>query len=248
MMCQTIQQSQKTPAYENLLVEENHKLLYCPSGKIASTNWRKVLLVLRGTYRNISDIGRTGKGVYKHQYKTLISYPPSTREELLRTYTKFTFSRHPFSRVLSAYRNKLVSANSELVPKYKEAISKANNFTVVKNRLSFKDFVKYLLSVNPSRYNSHWNLIYHRCTPCAIDYDIIGNFETLNEDAMYILKTIYADNITVFPSYAGHRTNSSSTDTLREFYSQISKEDRYALYRKYEMDFQLFDYDADMYL
>nr|XP_006817747.1 PREDICTED: carbohydrate sulfotransferase 11-like [Saccoglossus kowalevskii] len=245
MMCQQYPElSAERVKYNNLLVDDNYNILYCPAAKVASTNWRKVFLVLRGTFKNVSEIPGN-RLVYRLNYPHLDSYTKSEIELRMRTYTKFMFTRHPIPKLLSAYINKLGdSPQWVLLKKIRPWMTVVDKINYASNKLSFSDFVNHILKTDSNQLNEHWGLITNQCNPCNIDYDILGKFETLNEDSEGVLKAINASNIVDFSSYAPHRTNSSSIDVLVKYYSQLSKQQIEGLYSKYEIDFRLFDYNA----
>lgn len=43
----------------------------------------------------------------EHGYRYLSEWPPNEQVEMIKTYYKFMFARHPFERLLSAYRDKV---------------------------------------------------------------------------------------------------------------------------------------------
>ena len=56
------------------------------------------------------------------------------------------------------------------------------------NNVTFTEFLTYLLSDgNPMIRDGHWKQVANLCCPCAFDFDFIGHFETLQEDADYLL-------------------------------------------------------------
>lgn len=76
--------------------------------QVACTNWKRVLMVLtnRSNTTNLSQIPAS----LAHANGTLTKLPDLTIEEAkysLLKYTSFLMVRHPFERILSAYRNKL---------------------------------------------------------------------------------------------------------------------------------------------
>ncbi|XP_006817748.1 carbohydrate sulfotransferase 11-like [Saccoglossus kowalevskii] len=238
MICQQYPElSAERVKYNNLLVDDNYSIFYCPTAKVASTNWRKVLLVLRGTFTNVSEI-LSNRVVYQSNHPNLGSYTKTEIEIRMRTYTKFMFSRHPIHKLLSAYLDKLGDSPQWVF------LKKIRPWMTEVDKISFSDFVNYILKTDSNQLNKHWGLIKNKCNPCNIDFDILGKFETLSEDSKGILNAISASEIVDFPSYATHRTSSASLDVLAKYYSQLSKQQTERLYSKYETDFRLFDYNA----
>ncbi|XP_077981470.1 carbohydrate sulfotransferase 11-like [Glandiceps talaboti] len=229
-----------------LLVDDEYRILYCPVAKTGTSNWRRVLLVLRHTFQNVIDIG---PGVaYRYRYKSLASYSQKQKLFRLQNYTKFMFVRHPFTRLLSAFRDKFVETPTEMFrKKYVPIAKKILNLRSPGDNLTFSQFVQYLLKIPPQTYNRHWRPMHYLCQPCAINYDVIGKFETLNMDTEYTLAKIGAEEIE-FPNIIPHKTNSSSVDAMMEYYSQLTHEEIEKLYKTYQLDFEMFGYDVPDYL
>ncbi|XP_071478895.1 carbohydrate sulfotransferase 14-like [Diadema antillarum] len=88
---------------------------------------------------------------------------------------------------------------------------------------SFTEFVQFYTS--SSEKNAHWREINEMCSPCLMHYDFIGLFETLREDAAFLVDAL---NETA-PSTGGllHKqrvTNSSQEKSLRKSYSRLPRE------------------------
>uniref|UniRef100_A0A7M4FL70 Carbohydrate sulfotransferase n=1 Tax=Crocodylus porosus TaxID=8502 RepID=A0A7M4FL70_CROPO len=94
-------------AYQ-IFVEHKHKLIYCEVPKVGCTNWKRIIFLLQ---MNLSRDASEIKHDYihtSHLLKRLSSYPSDKQEELLNSYTKVMFTRHPLERLVSAYRDKLL--------------------------------------------------------------------------------------------------------------------------------------------
>ena len=56
---------------------------------------------------DVEDIGNPHGKKGKNGYRYLSEWPPEKQVEMIKTYYKFMFARHPFERLLSAYRDKV---------------------------------------------------------------------------------------------------------------------------------------------
>lgn len=179
------------------------------------------------------------------------------QERVLGEYTKFIVVRHPFERLLSAYRNKLESDQGSALY-FHQRIGKqiirsfrpnaSNESLQLGNDVTFTEFVQYLLTPEMSMsyqannsYNEHWEPISSLCNPCLVKYNIIGKYETLIDDSGLVLKTLGVDWVT-FP--AGQRT-SGTGEKLRRYYDQLPIGMIRSLYKVYEKDFKFFGYNLD---
>ena len=72
-----------------------------------------------------------------------------------------------------------------------------------------------------------------------MDYDFIGHFENLAEEAPQLLKIIGVDGYVTFPEYRTFKTKPH----VSGYYSQLTKDEIFRLGRLFELDFKLFGYD-----
>ncbi|XP_030850431.1 carbohydrate sulfotransferase 11-like isoform X1 [Strongylocentrotus purpuratus] len=256
---------------EQLIVNEEHRIIYCNVPKVACTNWKTVFLELGGfAHLNTSGkyhLGPNAKGRlyldYLHQYNI------SQRRFMLQNYTKFVFVRHPFTRILSAFRNKLApnisfffrhgDEKEQWVSKYGKQIIKSYRGNSEARRVSsnwkqeydltFSEFIRFLVDADTDSYNKHWSDIYSMCLPCDIDYDIIGKYETINEDADFVLRLANIDPDITFPKpNLSSMTNSSDPTLADKFYRDVPRSLVYKLAMLYAADFNLFGYHVDPYI
>ena len=82
--------------------------------------------------------------------------------------TSFVITRHPFTRLVSAYRNKFQSdtrIEESFIRAYKRNICVAarGGWNEGDPDPSFAEFVKYLIKTKVEQYDEHWQLISRRC-------------------------------------------------------------------------------------
>ena len=191
----------------NVVVSEKHKLLWCVVPKVGSSQWKHVMGKLEGLDHIPRDILlRSGA------FKFYSSYPPEKRQEMLKTYRKFMFVRHPFERLLSAYLEKFEGHQPAFVRHYGRLIIKAARPNASDYALktgegsTLAEFAKYVTMIPPGKFNIHWRPMHLVCHVCQIPYDYFGHFETFQEDADYILNQTAVDHLVRFPSFRGSKT------------------------------------------
>ena len=237
----------------NVIVDDKNQLLYCFIPKIACTSWKMVFLQLNGYLKP----GKTLPQYFVNRpglkrLRSLQEYKLPQRRYILGHYKKFMFTRNPYSRVLSVYRNKLEPESTfDRANKWQNTVGKvimskfqdkSTSAAARNSSLTFPKFISYLLD-SSSPDNRHWKSVYESCFPCDVKYNVIGKFETLERDANYILKLIGRDQDVLFPkAEKSSPTNSSKLLILKDYFSKVPSFDMKKLYAKYLFDFQLFGY------
>ncbi|XP_047245078.1 carbohydrate sulfotransferase 11 isoform X1 [Girardinichthys multiradiatus] len=242
---------------KHLVVDEDHELIYCYVPKVACTNWKRVMMVLtgRGKYSDPMEIPSNQAHVPSN-LKTLNQYSIAEINHRLKNYFKFLFVREPFERLVSAYRNKFtLKYNSSFHKRFGTRIIRRYRKNATQDALingadvKFKEFIDYLVDPATQRdgpLNEHWQTVYQLCHPCHIHYDMVGKYETLEEDANYILQLVGVGDSLHFPSYA---KSTRTTDAMTaQFFSNISTQQQVQLYKLYKMDFLMFNYSIPSYL
>ncbi|XP_030632955.1 carbohydrate sulfotransferase 11-like isoform X2 [Chanos chanos] len=244
---------------KHLIVDDRHGLLYCYVPKVACTNWKRVLMVLTGQaggqHRDPLQIPANEAHI-PGNLRTLSEYSTAEINQRLRTYLKFLFVREPFERLVSAYRNKFTrSYNTAFHKRYGTKIIRRHRPEPRPEALergddvSFAEFVYYLVDPSTQReepFNEHWERVHSLCHPCLIHYDVIGKYETLEEDSSYVLKLAGVDGEVTFPASA--KSTRTTGDMAATFFKDISPAYQKKLYSLYRMDFLLFNYSTPAYL
>ncbi|KAM9335590.1 carbohydrate sulfotransferase 12-like [Symphorus nematophorus] len=238
----------------NLIVDDNHGIIYCYIPKVACTNWKRVMFVLNQSEAYDDPMSIPGDLVHgKNQLTHLNSFPRTEMKAKLKHYTKFLFVRHPFVRLISAYRDKFMKHNEYFYQNFARDIlhlygnqsdppKTVDEAFASSVRPSFYNFIQYLLDPQTEKkqpFEPHWRQMTRLCHPCLIQYDFIGHQETLQEDAEELLKLLkLAGDIKFPPSYE----NMTSADSVLDWYGRVPLEDRRKLYKLYKRDFSLFGY------
>lgn len=164
---------------------------------------------------------------------------------MLDTYQTFFFVREPFERLLSAYRDKFVGKTTHFYQEVEKNIVREVRGDAPRmeestgGRPSFDDFTSYIDRLsNSSLWDMHWRPSHQTCYPCAVNYDYVGYFDTIKEDADYILKKLGLDKEVEFPSF-----KSGTSKLLEAHYSQIPLDRIIRLAEIYREDFEMFGFN-----
>lgn len=216
----------------NIIVHEKLKILYCYIPKASCTQWKTFIASLDGAEPKLSIHDR------KH-FKFLHVYPRNDVDRMLKTYFKFVFVREPLERLLSAYLDKFHSGQTYYPNLYGRGIIKRYRpgGNPEHKNVTFDEFLNFVTNLGKSYWDEHWQTYDKLCHPCAIQYDFIGRFENLKEEASFVLSSIKS-NVS-FP----HVRPSSTSSKLSRYYSQISRELLDRVRQIYSGDSEMFGYD-----
>lgn len=240
---------------DHFIVDDTHELIYCFVPKVACTNWKRILLTLQKS--DVKDpLAISGNETHKaNAFKLLSQYSLDEVKHKLQNYWKFFFSRHPYERVLSAYRNKLEESyvdyfrlhfGTEIVKKFRdnpspESIEKGHD-------VRFEEFIQYITSLDvkdwKKAFNEHWRPVFDLCFPCHIGYDFVGRYGTLESDASYILEKTGVSKYVKFPTRKQSYSKLPTRDVMQTYYRNISTSHHKKLFEIYKEDFTLFEYET----
>ncbi|XP_035503973.1 carbohydrate sulfotransferase 14 [Scophthalmus maximus] len=234
---------QRKTLLQHILVNDEHRFLYCYVPKVACSNWKRVLKVLNGALESV-DVNV--KMDHRSDLLFLSSLKPEEIRYRLKHYFKFMFVREPMERLLSAYRNKFGEIDSykkkygvEIVKRYRKG--RANDPSVKGDDVTFAEFIRYLLDEDVERMNEHWMPVYNLCQPCAVSYNFIGSYERLESDAEFVLQRIGAPAYVHFPERQTWY-KPVTTETLHYYLCSLPQKLLRELLPKYILDFSLFTY------
>ena len=240
----------------NLFYNDYSKLIFCSVPKVASTNWKRIIHTLQGRLQHPKDDLDGGALVHDGipRLKKLSKYENISRK---KKYFSFLFTRHPFERVFSAYRDKIQSGKDIfLYKKYNRII-----FRLFRNEefnqnsshpATLTEFIRYIIRKYESGFafkmNRHWRPVTFLCSVCKMNYTVIGKMETIASDSRLVTDYIFTQtglNLTL-PERRRHKNKSSTL--LMKALKNVPRTLIKKLYSVYESDFDAFGYTIDKFI
>ena len=158
-----------TIAQKTILIDEKHRFLYCSVPKVASTTWKKLLVLLNsnGTFQNPSDISDSDindSNLASKYLKSLSDFKneDKKKQEILQNYTKIMWVRDPLERLVSAWRSKFTKENrfySKVFGSYIIGRYRRNATALEINRgfpISLTEFFRYVQEEGKHHSDTHW--------------------------------------------------------------------------------------------
>ena len=211
-----------------LISETTNNYLLCEIPKAGTTNWKKIILKanLPDIYgqKKLKDIIRPHAQLYGGDnpndpaYKEGYHYLFDTKGlsnvyKLFSNSRKVIFTRHPFDRLLSAFRDKVLPhvLENQLYSNIVKTLKRANKKSELHKLAAgaFHEFVEYLIlsqrvkngefsgygkmqnavfaDPNTGARTRHWSSMSEICSVCSIKWDFIGKLETFEDDFSTLL-------------------------------------------------------------
>ena len=257
--CATINSSVNTKLSKVVLshinVNDKHKFLFCRIPKIGTTNWKRVLLYLMSDEKDLEVFSIKSNLIHQNsiyakkiQATALTRYSKKQIDFRLKTYQKIIFVRHPLDRLFSAYRNKLTTSTEEnkatffqwygtkIIRQYRE--NATNESLAHGNDVKFEEFLRYVAET--SKLDEHWDTYSNLCAPCQVHYDFIGKYETMMEDANFLLDDWGVNQIRFPQSY---RTLEKESLAFQKAIRSVPLQTLDKIRQRYDDDFKTFNYD-----
>ncbi|MEO1437295.1 MAG: sulfotransferase family protein, partial [Bacteroidota bacterium] len=146
---------------------------------------------------------------------------------------KFCLVRNPYTRLLSAYLDKIAQQKPQ-IHSIKIGLGRAEDDP---RAVSFSEFIDTVIQQAVPEMDHHWRRQYEHTYQATIDYDFIGRFEQFEQDFLHILDRLQIDKRQYYQPEQRHATNASAL--LQEYYTEALAE---KVYQKYQIDFEYFGY------
>jgi hypothetical protein len=151
-------------------------------------------------------------------------------------YYRFSFVRNPYTRVLSAFLDRL-GPNNPIRHRYMRKLGLPADAD-----LSFMEFLKIISESNPRRHNKHWMPLTLVMQIGKINYDFIGRFENFTGDFNHVLTKVYNSSYNDKRHRRAHHAVNAG-DKIRE---TIRSNEKALIDKIYEQDFNNFNYSKDL--
>ena len=215
---------------------KKHKFVFVETPKVACSTIKRVLQFIEVD----GDKSKLPKDVHDRKNSPLLN-PINIGvdlDELMSgdTYFRFCFVRNPFSRILSAYLDKVVENEWErnrLLP----TLGFAKDA-----KISLLQFLKAIRQTPHIHKDIHWTPQSYLLQKHKLNYHFIGRFENFAAGFRQVIKKIQPDaDDNLFKIRADHH----KTDASSKIAEYISPAERDLILEIFENDFEVFRYSID---
>ncbi|XP_069180480.1 carbohydrate sulfotransferase 10 isoform X2 [Procambarus clarkii] len=268
-----------TRQYINLVwdVSRTPPLVYCPIYKVASTTWMVYFLRLAHVNDNNAALHK-----YKSRSRDRKKYMPrfggghrrvfeeykapktaQKKSEVFRQSLRFIVVRHPFARLLSAYRDKIENPKPKPFVPYFLDLQRAimlkyrvANTNVNSTSPTFSEFVNYVIDSTENLKTAKqwyeevvcWTPYWVQCGVCSSDYQLVIKLETMVADEQFLAHVADLKEIQNVHEWRNLKRDQASTAVLPDYFKSLTKRQIWLLYDRFKLDFDLFGYSIDEYL
>lgn len=238
---ETVKQHKKLSDFENNTnISLRNRYAYFAVDKVANSSIKNALFSIE-----YAPVGKKPVTLYDERSSPLLS-PYQLPDDLVRevlnsgNFFRFSFVRNPYSRLLSCYLDRILTASSK--PRRQLNAYMQRRREPIDN-VSFKQFIRNICEQQSIQQNSHWRVQADDILFDLVDFDFIGKFESLWSDMAVASQRIWGE---VRPEMANHGVNKSpqatnAGDKLRQYYDRELAE---MVADRYRRDFEAFGYDT----
>ena len=219
-------------------ISPRYHYVYMATPKVACSFIKGCLQRLELGDRTFS---RPGEDVHVRSYSPLLSPIQIGSFAKVRAdsrFFKFCFIRNPFTRVLSAYLDKIVRNKPQKVSVLR---SLGKDESALNEPISFEQFVLALERQSSDKIDPHWCPQVRHLRVRRLRYDFVGHFESVDRDICYVGERIGVDLRPFLLCDYEHQTG--ATWRLKQYYTTALIE---RVRRLYEADLDYFGYSFDI--
>ena len=261
-LCSTWNETFVSPnTFKFLLLDVKHKVIYAEIPKVASSNWLHVMINMTNMV-HVDFVNRTNNkfNFLSRRFLNAIGlrymkrmFVKEAESTLKMNIYKFVFVRHPFERLVSAFKSKINPGN--IVHRHRDGAAILRMFRpdapFIRHGkgVKFHEFVRWILHLDRTHQHldEHWCPYYRLCHACQVHYDFIGKYETLDTDAAEVMRQAYNVTNFTFPNETKQHKTGVGGSVTAAYFKGVSPEDKHKLKDLYRYDFELFGYNPDLY-
>ena len=235
----------------HVFVDDKHKLFFCALPKAGVTSWKTMLMELASSVRNIKIYPHSKKNLIKYGITTLNgAYTSRNFTQKYKNYHKILAVRHPFTRLVSAYKDKIAddvdNRNSKtymhMVDAYRSNDTNALP-PVHAMKPTWEEFARFVSSMKANEGNRHWMKYNELCLPCVINYDTIAKLETQEHDVHEFMSRVQAEDTLSLKHR--HSSVGNGSKTTLQYIQELPNDIIESLKDHFKEDMAMFGYDLD---
>jgi hypothetical protein len=226
----------------NTNISLSNNYVYFAVDKVANSSIKNSLFEIE-----YAPVGKKALTLYDERCSPLLSpyqLPPTLLREVLNSgnYFRFAFVRNPYSRLLSCYLDRILTASSKPRRQLNALLKRHGE---VPDNVSFEQFIRAICQQASNLQNSHWRVQTDDILYGLVDFDFIGKFENLWPDMAVVSSRIWGD---LRPEMANKDVNKSPRATnaagkMRDYYTA---ELAGLVAERFASDFEAFGYEKDI--
>ncbi|HKM61248.1 MAG TPA: sulfotransferase family protein [Acidisphaera sp.] len=218
------------------------RYLYQPIPKCACTTIKTLLLQVEGLPVDTNVWRRHQKEYNRFPGTNHLTIPQQLDLYEGRTDTfKFVFVRNPYSRLASAYCDKiLLNPAAYLIRKIRK--SARNQGVAVSDPITFEQFISVVSRQSLAEMDPHCRPQYHEGRFALVRYDFVGRTEAMHRDLVYAFERIRASEAIIARVTERHNVAGSSVG----LWEKVTPEVRRLFLTAYEIDFDILQYPRSL--
>ncbi|ELT99273.1 hypothetical protein CAPTEDRAFT_208643 [Capitella teleta] len=211
----------------HFFADEKHRIMICALPKTGCTSWKNFLMKLATGLDKSLGPSHNEENLIKHGITTV---KRGIFPDKYRSYYKFIEVRHPFTRLISAYKDKVVDTTNCQGP-------------VDGVFPTWVQFAEYVANGNSSCVNRHWRPYNELCLICKMKFDAVTKLETISTDVDQFLKRHNFTNKYQFGQLNVRYGVPGKTN--EDYINELPEKVFSKLRKKLSADMKLFGYDID---
>jgi hypothetical protein len=224
----------------NVHISLAHRYVYIGTGKVANSTIKHILqsIAIEDTPFKLGDI-------HDRRTSPLLS-PYQVTEEIFEgmfrdsSVTTFGFVRNPYTRLLSAYLDRVCRPTVSR-RRLQTEMGRSNE-----DEITFGEFIEHVCQQPDGKNDTHWRPQNRELLHGQVELDYIGRFENFGADAIEILGRIFPERSDwIAKQLQSNRSPSktSASERLVESYEDVNLD---LVQRKYARDFEIYQYSMDL--